>query len=103
MRAITREAIRAFCNKKKFKRDNTEIRIIEKDDYSITQMRLHGNVIAELMPSGFYISTCGWSTNTTKERLNGFTGVNIVQRDYEWYLNGEHWNGQRINVTLFCP
>ena len=99
MRAITRDAIRAFCNNYKFKRDNTEIRIIERDNYTITEMRLHGNVIAEKMPSGFYISTCGWSTNTTKERLNGFNGVNIVQRNYEWFLNGEHWNGQRIKVV----
>jgi len=98
MRQITALAINAFNNNYKFKRDNTEIRIIKEDNYTITQMRLHNNIIAEKTPSGFYISTCGWSSMTTKERLNGLYGVNIVQRNYDWYLNGELWNGQRIKV-----
>jgi hypothetical protein len=65
----------------------------------MTQMRLHGNIIAQKSNSGLTISTCGWATNTTKERLNGLYGVNIVQRNYEWYLNGEHWSGQAIKVN----
>ena len=40
----------------------------------------------------------GWSSNTTKERLNGLTGVNIWQKDFVWYLNGEEWNGEWIRI-----
>ena len=102
MRQITALAINAFNNNYNFKRDNTEIRVIEAcggHHNEMTQMRLHGNIIAQKSNSGLTISTCGWATNTTKERLNGLYGVNIVQRNYEWYLNGEHWSGQAIKVN----
>jgi hypothetical protein len=38
-------------------------------------------------------------TTTTKERLNGLNGVNIHQKDFQWYLNGEAWNGVAILVA----
>ena len=45
-----------------------------------------------------YITAAGWQTVTTKERLNGFPSVNIVQKDFQWFLNGEAWNGELIKV-----
>jgi len=45
-----------------------------------------------------WINDAGWQTVTTKERLNGFPTVNIQQKDFEWFLNGERWDGSKIRV-----
>ena len=95
MRKITQDAIRAFRNGFTFKRDNTEVRILDNS----RQLRLHGNVIAEMDRTGLlWISSGGWQTNTTKERLNGLPNVSIHQKDFQWYLNGHIWHGDWILV-----
>ena len=98
MRKITRLAVRAFNNNQPFKQDNTEIRVIYCGKYKRIQMRLHNNVIAEKTPNGLFVCSCGWRSITTKERLNGLSGVHVVQRNYDWYLNGKYWTGVRVNV-----
>jgi len=55
------------------------------------KLYLHGNLIAEKREDGLYITNAGWSSNVTKERLNGLPGVSIGQKDYVWYLNGMEW------------
>ena len=59
---------------------------------------LFGNKIAEIRRDGLWITNAGWDSATTKERLNGLSGVNIVQRGGNWYLNGWGWDGGWINV-----
>ena len=103
-RQITIDAVRAFNNNYKFKRSNTEVRIV--GDYEQTELRLHGNLIAYKNNKGMYLSTCGYHTVTTKERLNGLQGVHIKQKDWVWYLNGNEWNGQTVKLEywgLFSP
>jgi len=103
MRKITRDAIRAFNNNQPFKRGNTQI-VISHDTLGIkyTTMKLHGNTIAYKLigdvGTGLFIMDGGWQTSTTKERLNGISGVNIVQRNFQWFLNGEAWNGQSTMI-----
>ena len=102
MRKITEDAIRAFRNNKHFKRDNTQV-ICVKQSWKILENRrlvLHGHIIAEMDNNGnLFIDSCGYMTVTTKERLNGFPSVNIIQRDFEWFLNGERWDGGLIRVA----
>ena len=98
MRKITQDAIRAFNNNYKFKRGNTEVRIFGYGT-NVTQLMLHGNVIAYKDNSGTSINACGFLTSTTKERLNGLHGVHIYQKDWNWYLNGELWDGSRIKIN----
>lgn len=101
MRQITIDSIRAFSWNLKFKRQNMEVRFYDGGNTPeswFCRLLLHGNIIAEKDETGFYISSCGWLTNTTKERLNGFSDVHIQQQDFTWYLNGKIWNGQRIKV-----
>ena len=63
-------------------------------------MKLHGNTIAVLRwdsqhcYGGLRITNCGWFTTTTKERLNGLSGVAIHQSKGVWYLNGDAWDGR---------
>ena len=85
MRQITKEAVDAFLNGYYYKKSNMEV--------TCGEMYLHGNKIAWLDVNGqLWISHCGYRTNTTKERLNGLPGVEIRQRNYQWYLNGEELN-----------
>lgn len=35
----------------------------------------------------------------TKERLNGLEGVNICQKDWQWYLNGKERNGELTDIN----
>lgn len=95
MRQITKEAMEAFCEGRHFKKGNMEV-----THYS---MYLHGNRIAWWDNNNqLWISNCGWQSNTTKERLNALPGVNIIQRNHQWYLNGQPWDGQAICIGRVC-
>jgi hypothetical protein len=97
MKKITAQAVDAFMNARPFKKDNTEV----STHFNITILSLFGNEIAyRNNDDSNTLSVCarGWLTNTTKDRLNGIPGVNIHQKDFQWYLNGEAWDGQLIDV-----
>ena len=97
MNKLTQESVAAFMNAKKFKKGNMQVEITP----SKSILRLHGNPIAYKHndPEGtISIQNCGWFSRTTKERLNAIPGVNIRQKDWYWYLNGEQWNGELIKL-----
>lgn len=91
MRTITKESIDAFYKMKKFKKRNMEVEISS----TCINLKLHGHTIAELDINGdLYISTCGYNTVTTRDRLNGLEGVHITCIKRELKLNGYPWNGE---------
>tara|TARA_R110002096_G_scaffold68734_2_gene165609 strand:- start:20 stop:307 length:288 start_codon:yes stop_codon:yes gene_type:complete len=95
MRKITIDAIRAFRTRTNFKRGNTKV----VHHYDETHLLLHGHLIASYSEhGGLFISSAGHPTMTTKERLNGLPNVNIHQKNFQWFLNGEEWDGSRIKV-----
>ena len=97
MTKITLDAVYAFMNAEKFKRDNTEVEVFE----NVTVLSLFGNRIAWLFNDPertLTISNAGWDTKTTKERLNGIPGVHITQKNWQWYLNGQPWDGKLVDV-----
>ena len=101
MTKITIDAIRAFRNGNNFKRGNTQVKTYAHSNYR--ELLLHGNVIADMNEDGLYISNGGYSDTatgsvTTKERLNGLPNVSIHQMNFQWFLNGEEWDGSRIKV-----
>jgi len=50
---------------------------------------LHGNAIVKRDPSGLVLATlAGWNTPTTRERVNGITGLGIHQSNFVPMLNG---------------
>jgi len=89
MRQITKRAFQAFKCNADFKLSNTEVRASNKQ----TLLLLFGNVIArKCRQSGIVeITTAGWDTPTTKERLKPFAGVHTIQ--YELHLEGLPWTG----------
>ena len=97
MRNITQAAVQAFNTATPFKKDNTTIEVLP----NVTIMKLHGNAIAYRYNDPdrtLSITTCGWHTNTTKDRLNSISGVSIAQKKGQWYLNGKAWDGNLINI-----
>jgi len=93
MKKISQDAALAFMQGKNFKRANTEVYISLNNRIVLS---LFGNPIAfrELGSNSISIRSAGWSTVTTKDRLNALPGVNIKQKNYQWYLNGGYWNGE---------
>ncbi len=61
---------------------------------------LHGNRIAKKTAEGIYVTTCGWNTPTTRDRLNAIPGVRVHNdsRKGGLHLNGKPWDGSLILV-----
>ena len=97
MKKITKECVNAFLNAEKFNKSNMIIEVLP----NVTIMKLHGNSIAYLYNDPnrtLSITNCGWFSNTTKERLNALPNVRIYQKNWEWYLNGNKWDGKLIDI-----
>ena len=97
MRKITREAVDKFLSRETFKKSNMEV----DQCYGQFRLKLHGNTIAVLDEFGMLsISNAGWTSNTTKERLNGLPNVHIKQKNWSWFLNGNEWSGEWTRVGI---
>lgn len=101
MRQITKESVNAFLNAKPFNKQNMTVEVLP----NVTILKLYGNAIAYRYSDNersLSITNCGWQSKTTKERLNGLLSAlnmgRITQRNWEWYLNGKHWDGRLIDV-----
>ena len=88
MRKITKEASKAFFNIKRFKKDNTRVRVSDNGNVSLW---LFGYMIAWTFNGRIYFSMRGFPTVTTRERLKGL-GIGITQRNGE-----QHYKGHVIN------
>jgi len=98
MRKITQQAVDAFNKGKPFKSGNTEVKV---DVWGAREMFLHNNLIATQFPEGgLEITTAGWNTPTTRERLNGLNGVSVNVSKGQLYLNGEVWDGNFKQVQM---
>lgn len=95
MRKITQDAVNAFMHREPFKQSNTEVVVYPSD----TCMYLHGRMIAVINLMGnIWVTNAGYFTNTTKERLNGIPTVTVNEKNLQWYLNGEQWDGSLTEV-----
>ena len=96
MRGITTTMVDAFYRAKPKRMSNTRVTVDVEKGRTWVKMHLHGNCIAKRKVRSddgtalLLVSASGWSTNTTKERLNGVTGrfgVHIWQKDFDWYMS----------------
>ena len=97
-RKLTRESVRKFLDGIPFKKSNTEV----SREGAIYYLKLFGNKIAAKDTDGkiwIAVNKSTWFTNTTKERLNAIPNVHIVQKNGNWYLNGNLWQGEPICVS----
>lgn len=97
MRMISQDAAAALKNCRNFKRSNTEVCIGENKRFS---MFLHGNKIASYDWKELRISNAGWSTKTTKDRINAilrtFNLGSIIQKNWIRYYS-ENWKIEEFN------
>lgn len=104
MRKITEEAVNRFIKKEAFRSGNTKVEVRE----GIAYFYLHDNCISILDNETLFISTCGWETTTTKERLNGIlfkvlgSSYQIRQKNFIWYIKDEPLNGTKVFNLKDC-
>jgi len=95
MRVITEESINAFYNRKRFKKQNTEVYVGEFS----TQLILFCHTIAILHENGdLEVTTANHNTATTRNRLNGLKEVHVTCRNGNLRLNGSSWDGKLIRL-----
>lgn len=99
-RQITELAVTAFLAGRTFKQSNTEVTY--HDAKTVSRMYLFDNLIASYNHTlkELVITTAGWNTVTTRERLNGLPKVSVTQMNYQLYLNGEQWDGEPVTIEL---
>jgi hypothetical protein len=90
MREITKKIVRAF--------EGRQDLIVVNSRTDGQSLWLFDNRIAEWRNDGLWITNADWDSITTKERLNGLTGVNIRQQRGVWLLNGRYWDGSWVHV-----
>ena len=98
MRKVTKESIQAFYNREPFKKSNTVIENKEGKTY----LKLFGNIIAILNEvNDLFITTAGWNSVTTRERLNGLSEVKLGTKKEQLYLNNISWDGKLTNIRNY--
>jgi hypothetical protein len=94
MRQITAKIVHAFEGRNALKIGNSRT--------DGNTLWLFDNRIAFWMgDSELWVSNGGWDSATTKERLNGLTGVHVKQKNGVWLLNGRIWDGSWVNVSAW--
>lgn len=100
MKKITEKSIKAFMNAERFKESNTEVEVLP----NVTILRLFGNAIAYRYNDPLRtlsVTTTGWNTRTTRERLNGLPFVKITTRKGQLYINDYPWDGSLVDVLPY--
>ena len=92
-RKITEQACYAFESGKKFCLNNTMV--------TDGAMYLWGHKIAEYKNGKLLVSMCGYNTVTTRERLNGLTGVCATTKQGTPYINGEEVSSYGVYQVEF--
>ena len=95
MRKIERQIIQAIQENKDLKVDNSEVISCSH----VSDVYLHGNLIARIGETWIELFDGGWQTNTTKSRLNailqqfGMGYERVFQKKGQWFVN---YNGGPI-------
>ena len=104
MRKIESQMVAAIKAGKDFKLANTEV----VSCTHVSDVFLHGNLIARIGETWIEIFDGGWQTVTTKSRLNailsafGMPGEGVFQKNFQWFVNYQgspipFFNGMRLN------
>lgn len=93
MRKITKEACKAFYDCKRYKRNNTEVKL---DENGMPKLYLFDVLIAWVSVGHIIFSMRGYNTVTTKERLRGL-GIDI--RSNRGRL---HWFSKLNGYETYC-
>ena len=106
MRLIEKQMNFALSNRSNWSKSNTQV--VYNESTNCSSVYLHGHQIATLdhVNQALKLSSCGYTTNTTKSRLNAILdevkyGCKVFQQDFNWFV-GYHdqtasfWDGMII-------
>ena len=104
MRKIEQQMINAIRNNVDFKLANTEVISCS----NVSDVYLHGNLIARIGETWMELFDGGWQSNTTKSRLNailsafGMPGERIFAKNFDWFVQYDgapipFFSGMRLN------
>ena len=101
MRKIERLMNAAITEGRNWSSANTSVTM----NGNIAEVRLHGNLIAEVSDECVTLHDGGWQSVTTKSRLNAIMsehclpGEGVFQKEWEWFCR--LWNGTEHFVVPF--
>ena len=107
MRKLEKQMNFALSNKSNWAGSNTSVSYNESTNCS--SVYLHGHQIATFDHNlkAVKLSSCGWTTNTTKSRLNAILdevkwGCKVFQKNFDWYLSTvnqtvDFWDGMILS------
>ena len=102
MRLIEKQMNFALSNRANWRKDNTEV--LYNSNTNCSSVYLHGHQIATLDHNNraLKLSSCGYTTNTTKSRLNAILdeidyGCRVFQKNWNWYFKSN--NNQTVDFT----
>ena len=110
MRKIEQQMNRAIANRTDWSSSNTRVEF--NDFTNCSSVFLHGHRIATFDHNvkAVKLSSCGWTTNTTKSRLNAILsevkyGCRVFQKQFDWYLSTNNqtvdfWDGMILSHNL---
>ena len=103
MRLIEKQMNFALSNRSNWSKDNTRVEF--NNNTNCSSVYLHGHQIATLCheTKAVKLSSCGYTTNTTKSRLNAILdevkyGCRVFQRNWNWFVSyndqtQDFWDG----------
>ena len=103
MRKLERQMNFAISNKGNWAGSNTSVSY--NNSTNCSSIYLHGHQIATVdhNTQAVKISSCGWTTNTTKSRLNAILeevkyGCKVFQKNFDWFVSyhgqtASFWDG----------
>ena len=104
MRKIESNMNAAIKANKNWKNANTSV--ITED--GVSEVRLHGNLIAKVGDDFVTIFDGGWQSNTTKSRLNAIINEfcnaytdGVFQKDFAWYVRDNKVTKEFVNGYTF--
>ena len=103
MRKIERQMNAAITAGKDFKSANTEVVACS----FVTDVFLHGNLIARIGETWIELFDGCWQSNTTKSRLNailsehGCPGDGVFQKNFQWFVTFTDCKNQKVTVPFF--
>jgi hypothetical protein len=91
MRVIEQKMVSAIQNEKNWSWGNTAVTI----ENGRILVRLYGHLIAIICEHKIVLSSCGYTTKTTKSRLNAILDhlklPTIYQKDLVWYIGNKEF------------
>ena len=96
MRKIEKQMNFALSNRSNWSNSNTIVEYNSNTNCSSVYLHNHQIATFDHNIKAVKLSSCGWTTNTTKSRLNAILdevkwGCKVFQKNFEWFVS---YNGQ---------